>query len=177
MAAAGARMTPCCAMHRDAWILPRYQPIIDHQIKMVTYYRHHKWEYYLWHFLKEKYFERNPGSNSRPLEHEDDTSRTELFGQVGFNRRNLKACLNEKNARVHLRIKDEAIIRDTSPRMTNLSAYGRFGRVYITRHKTCLTDSRRYMVMRNGHRLFYFREDQILQKKVHHGDRSGPIDI
>ena len=38
MAAAGARMTPCCAMHRNAWILPRYQPIIDHQIKTLSSY-------------------------------------------------------------------------------------------------------------------------------------------
>ena len=38
-----------------------------------------------------------------------------------------------------------------SPRMTNHSACGRFGRVYSnTRHKTCLTDSIWYMVMRNG---------------------------
>ena len=43
------------------------------------------------------------------------------------------------------------ITQEPSPRMANLSANGRFGRAYNnTRHKTCLTDSRWYMVMRNG---------------------------
>ena len=44
---------------------------------------------------------------------------------------------------------DEAMANDTNPRMTNISAIGRFGRVYNKRHQTCLTDSRRSMVMRN----------------------------
>ena len=78
--------------------------------------------------MKKKTFELNPGSNPRPLEFVQVCNSCDPK-IVKFNRHE-----NQYIEDMPHWIEDESIAQDTSSRMANLSAIGRFGHVYNKRH-------------------------------------------